>query len=346
VIIDKIVVQNFGVYKDRQELCLTPPSPDKPIILIGGLNGCGKTTLLDAFQLALYGKFAKCSNRRPSQAYNDFLKQCMNRSVNPAEGTAVEIVFSLFVEGDEHEYHIKRSWHLANKSIIENFEVFLDGKLDEVLRDGWYDFLEEFLPVRLANLFFFDGEKIESLADLEKTSGLLATAIHALLGVDLVEQLSKDLLILERRKIQTQMSVGDSKNINETVHSIQECQNNKVALKQEHADLTNTLEKLWKNRHDLESKYKRKGGDLLAERENIEKEKLNIENLLATANGKAREIATDVAPLIMVKDLLDDVFKQSLQEQKVQEADILGTALEKRVSASTTTSSISAPHMS
>jgi DNA sulfur modification protein DndD len=54
MILDTIVLDNFGAYCGRQEATLTPQS-GKPIVLFGGLNGGGKTTLLDAIQLAFYG---------------------------------------------------------------------------------------------------------------------------------------------------------------------------------------------------------------------------------------------------------------------------------------------------
>ncbi|MFD0538763.1 AAA family ATPase [Actinomadura luteofluorescens] len=49
-----VTLENYGAYKGKQSLDLTT-RPGRPVILIGGLNGCGKTTLLDAIQLALYG---------------------------------------------------------------------------------------------------------------------------------------------------------------------------------------------------------------------------------------------------------------------------------------------------
>lgn len=54
----KIEVQNFGVYKGTHEMCLTNQIGHRNITLIGGLNGRGKTTFLDAILLALYGKLA------------------------------------------------------------------------------------------------------------------------------------------------------------------------------------------------------------------------------------------------------------------------------------------------
>jgi DNA sulfur modification protein DndD len=55
MILDSITLNNFGAYCGRQEAILTPED-GKPIILFGGMNGGGKTTLLDAIQLASMDK--------------------------------------------------------------------------------------------------------------------------------------------------------------------------------------------------------------------------------------------------------------------------------------------------
>ena len=51
--IDKVILQNIGVYVNRNEFDL---KTERPIILIGGMNGRGKTTLLDSIMFALYGR--------------------------------------------------------------------------------------------------------------------------------------------------------------------------------------------------------------------------------------------------------------------------------------------------
>lgn len=51
--IKKIHVENYKTYK-LLDLDLEV-TDDRPIILIGGGNGCGKTTLFDAIYHALYG---------------------------------------------------------------------------------------------------------------------------------------------------------------------------------------------------------------------------------------------------------------------------------------------------
>lgn len=52
MIIKKLTLHNFGVYAGTNSFIF---HGKKPVVLIGGLNGRGKTTFLDAVLLALYG---------------------------------------------------------------------------------------------------------------------------------------------------------------------------------------------------------------------------------------------------------------------------------------------------
>ena len=58
MILDELVLHNFGVYRGRHVFELTPKSKDRPVILIGALNGSGKTTFLEGLQLAFFGKLS------------------------------------------------------------------------------------------------------------------------------------------------------------------------------------------------------------------------------------------------------------------------------------------------
>ena len=108
--LDKLVVENFGIYLKRHEISLTPPSKKKPIVLFGGMNGAGKTTLLDALQLGLHGKRARCSNRGTG-SYDEFLRASVNRFADIAGGASVEVHFHHVNDGREQSYRVCRSWH-------------------------------------------------------------------------------------------------------------------------------------------------------------------------------------------------------------------------------------------
>src|SRR3954466_7638710 len=107
MILDSVVLSDFGVYAGRQALTLTPSDQTKPIILFGGMNGGGKTTLLDAIQLVLYGPKARLSNR--TRSYRDSLKGAIHRGADPGEGAAVELQFRRIVDGVSRSYRVRRA---------------------------------------------------------------------------------------------------------------------------------------------------------------------------------------------------------------------------------------------
>src|SRR5258708_33943705 len=125
MILDSLVLHNFSLYRGRQEIVLTPQA-GKPVILVGGLNGTGKTTLLDPLQLVLYGKLARCS-ARGGLSYEDFLRDSISRKIDPTEGAAVEVYFRHMSAGVERAYRVHRSWSLTAKGVRERLEVVVDG---------------------------------------------------------------------------------------------------------------------------------------------------------------------------------------------------------------------------
>ena len=163
MILDELILHNFGIYRGRQRFDLSV-TVDRPIVLIGGLNGNGKSTFVDALHLGFFGKMARCSARN-GLGYKEFLRRSINRSVNPADGAAIEIAFRQTSGAEQSTYHLHRSWYARGTSLRERFFVLKDGQEDGVLTAQWQEYLEEIFPVRVAPLFFFDGEKIEEFAD-------------------------------------------------------------------------------------------------------------------------------------------------------------------------------------
>ena len=54
MLITKVVLQDYGVYRGRNEFDLAPRD-GRPVVLVGGTNGAGKTTLFESVTLCLYG---------------------------------------------------------------------------------------------------------------------------------------------------------------------------------------------------------------------------------------------------------------------------------------------------
>ena len=303
MILNRLALHNFGVYRGRHEIELAPTSPQRPVILVGGLNGGGKTTFLDAIQLALYGPRAQCSNRG-DLAYDEFLRRAVNRAVDDRGGAAVEVELTHTARGKQEQILVRRGWVARQKTVRERLEVFVDGALDEVLTEGWAERVEELIPARLSRFFFFDGEKIEALADLERSADALRTAIQVLLGLDLVDQLVADLQVIERRKRAEQQSTAARAELAAAEEEVKQLQDRHARLEQERGAAVNALGRADKALHEAEEQFQLGGGAALAEAKWVEEELGRVTRDLGRVEDGLRVEAEGIAPLLLVGDLL------------------------------------------
>ncbi len=198
MILQQLTVRNFCLFRGEQVFTLTPgrrSGKHLPIILFGGINGGGKTTLLDAIQLALYGGRARCS-KRTNLSYDDFLRESIHHGVNGGERAGVELSFQHTADGEDHLFDVRRTWTVTDGRVREELRVYQDGLHDPWLSDHWPQLVEDLLPLDISQLFFFDAEKIRSLAEDESSSKALGAAIKSLLGLDIVERLITDSTVL------------------------------------------------------------------------------------------------------------------------------------------------------
>ena len=329
MILQELVLHNFGVYRGRQSIALEPPSANKPIVLFGGINGGGKTTILDALQLVLYGKFARCSNRG-AVSYETFLQKSVNRAAPKHEGAALELQFRHASEGSEHTYRIHRSWSANGAGARERFEVLADGKIDAVLADSWSEHVERFIPSRISNLFFFDGEKIEAMADLETSSQMLAVGIQALLGLDLVDRLATDLVVLERRKVSEATEIEGTKEVDNAKSELTEVEHVRVSLHSERATLQTELDRREKLLRGLQDRFRAEGGELFEQRDRLETEKKQCDLKLREIYDELGELAAGSAPLLLLPGLLRSLESQARNEVDAFRSELVAQLLVQR----------------
>ena len=326
MILDELVLHDFGVYGGRHRLELTPVAPDKPIVLVGGLNGGGKTTLLEAMQLCLYGAAAPALARVPG-GYLDHLRRRIHRG-GGARSASVELAFRHTSNGAEHSYRVVRAWSATGEACRESFEVLRDGQPDPLATDNWAEQVEEFMPARIAGLFLFDGEKVESYADPEEAPALIATAVHNLLGLDIVERLSADLVTLERRR-RTEQAPGDAPSEAAAARSqLEAALVQRRDLQQEAAANNDALDRAGQALKRVDERYRREGGELYERAAAIEAEASAAEQRLREAEREVREIAAGPAPLLLVADLLRAVGTRSAEESEISAARRMAAALE------------------
>lgn len=314
MLLDKLTLYNVGTYLGRQSVVLTPTCAERPVVLFGGLNGAGKTTILDALQLCLFGPHAKCSGRK-NLPYDEYLLQTISRGADIPEA-AVELSFRHMHEGRENHFQVHRSWAKTGKGCSERLEIIVNGRLEPLLTENWAEQVEEFLPSRIAPLFLYDGEKIEGYADPQSSARMIATAVYNLLGLDLVEKLSSDLVLLERRKRTETKNAADREHITALENEFCEIEQERRASHQLQASLRTNLDQSRKRLHECEEKYRHEGGALFERRAELEasQSRANAKHVQVTKD--LRDFAAGPAPLLLVQDLLAEVAATDACEAK------------------------------
>lgn len=330
MIIDRIVVENLGVYNGRHEAILSPPDPRRPITLFGGNNGAGKTTLLKAIFLAFYGKRAPLADRN-GQIYEEYLAECINDEANPHIGARVEIHFRKLEGGKERPYRVCRRWWLSSKGLEERLDVYEDElTLNDVLSQGWDEFIEDYLPARIANLFFFDGEQIKNLADPESSSQLLRTAVQSLLGLEIVDRLSNDLVVLERRKRQAGKNDADRQRLEAIQQEIHRLEELHEAAKLDAGEAKVAVDRARKDLSEAEERYVVEGGSLMEQRGALKEDQVRLNREIEEAENELRVMAAGELPFVMGADLLSDIENAMSKEVDASQSELELAALETR----------------
>ena len=320
MIITKLTFHNFGVYAGNNVFEF---ESSKPVVLIGGMNGRGKTTFLEGVLLALYGANSFAYSESKYSSYGQYLKAFVNTADGSLE-TYVELEFKLENETDER-YLIRRSWPGNGQRTRETIQVKKDGQDNTFLTDNWAMFIENILPSGLSSFFFFDGEKIAELA-VENTNAQMKESIKTLLGISVLDLLDNDISRIVNR-------VG--KRSNDQVHTKElkilreRKKQTEVALQIIDDRIAETSAQIEEARKKLEKAkvdYTSKGGDIVVQRQDLFTERTALVAKVEQGKETLIGVAASELPLLLVKDLLEDI---SVQAAKEHETKLLGYTVDK-----------------
>lgn len=309
MIIKELILHNFGVYASTNRFAF---KGEAPIVLIGGMNGRGKTTFLEAVLLALYGSNSFAYSESKYKTFGQYLRSFVNESDGSLQ-TYIDLTFSMDAESKEL-YRIHREWDGTKKRIAEEISVYKDGEYNQFLTDNWIMFIENILPSGLSNFFFFDGEKIAELA-VEKTSKQMKESIKALLGISLLDLLDSDLGRIVNK-------ISNKKSSNEDVAEIEKLRKDKEYaqakldevdqeienLSQQQVELTQTLEQ-------YKQEYASKGGDIVSQRQELFQKRSMISSRIEACKEQLIVDAASELPLALVVELLRDIRVDAEIEQ-------------------------------
>src|SRR6266436_3273237 len=239
MILARLTITDFGVFHGEHSIDLSPRN-HRPIILFGGKNGAGKSTVLEAIRLCLYGPGA-LGVAVSKEEYLHFLASKIHTNPNALiqpSFASILVEFQYSHSFGLATYKVTRAWEKRNgNKLSETLSIERNGKtLEEVEAENWQDFIRELIPPGVSQLFFFDGEKIQQLAEDTTDQQALADAIKALLGVDIVERLQADLRIHLSRLAKPGRNTSQLSEVRDLEKMIDRLKHKLLKLRQQRAD--------------------------------------------------------------------------------------------------------------
>ncbi|MBD1936326.1 DNA sulfur modification protein DndD [Microcoleus sp. FACHB-68] len=337
MIFRELILENFGPYQGKQIIDLTPEtgSTTRPIILFGGMNGGGKTTLMDALRLSLYGIRAQCSTRG-NLSYPDFLSQCVNRNTPPTEKARIELTFEQVQEDGLAQYKIVRYWEKEPKEgkdtlgILTKSEFQKEWWKDDALTNTWDEYIETLLPLGISNLFLFDGEQVKELAEVETPPDFVVGAIKSLLGLELAERLSVDLDILLTRKRKEAAAAKDIATLDKIEQKFQQIAAEKEIAAEQQGSYGDKLKWTEETLKKATDKFILEGGKIAGDRSRLDAEKKDLTTQAETTRQSLIDLAAGALPLTLITPLLEEAKIQAETEAGQQQAKIAAAAIKQR----------------
>ena len=222
----KLSVRNFKRFSGHHEIAL---SGDGRVTVIAAENGVGKTTLMEAIHLAIYGKRG-FSYLYPKESFSDWLESAY--SVD-AESEDKHILLALEMNDPIiGRIRVARTfWMLEGSVLEEDIEVEVNGKPLErekgesvsSLSEGW---IEDYLPHSAMRKFFVDGERLSHL-DPKRINDEVVGGIDDVIGIGLLHRLRRRLEYVRRSTLRSMTSEEQSETM-EQVLQMQEDSNSEL----------------------------------------------------------------------------------------------------------------------
>ena len=354
MIIKSITLNNYRLYEGKNTINFAQED-GKPIFLISGENGFGKTTFLHSLIWCLYGRLiteveAEVRKDIANSGYNTFLRNNLNNTVRAKleklDGSTKDIIkrkgysieneslkdITSYYVAIEFENVVIPSLPCTSLMVIrsydsltekEDVEILIDGNKNELTTTiGSEVFINDFILNKdIARFFFFDSEQIVALAETNTTTEKrrLCSAYNEVLGVRKYEDLKKN---LENIRLRFRKKSSDSlmrERLLDALGKQEELENKLIDLRNNLKFLETEIQQLRSEDEALQLQLMREGNDATSA------EIAKIEKLIETTKQKDEEYKhqlkqfIDYAPFAIIGKLLKDTREQIEYDYKLKE---------------------------
>ena len=343
--IKEIELNNFRIYKGNNKITLLP-SIDKNIIVVSGKNGFGKTTFLMSLVWCLYGKQMEKVDElyekeiKDKGNYTKYISGSLNRKAYEEGETefSVSITFSGVKIPDVtcNEIKITRIYNTITSS-SDKVVVLIDGYTNELIEDltkenqrGEEIFIRDFiLPIEIAKFFFFDAEKIVSLAEVNSNNQRrqLSKAYSEVLGIQKYEDLKANLEEKQDEYRRRSATPDEKKELNDLHSNIEKAKIEIDAIESQIDELKHEKNQKEKEAEEIQRRLIRDGEKMtLEELNNLKEEQAELDKKKNNIQDKLKDLF-DLIPFALSGDTLMSISEQlnnerQLSEQKYKQDDV------------------------
>ena len=355
MIIKSITLGNYRLYEGKN-IIKFKQDDDKPIFLISGENGFGKTTFLHSLIWCLYGRLiteveAEVRKDIANSGYNSFLRNNLNNNVraklDALDESKKEAIKHRGYSSDNEDlkrittYYVAiefedvvipslpctslkvvRSYDMVTEK--ENVDILIDGVRNELTATiGSEVFINDFILNKdIARFFFFDSEQIVALAETNTTTEKrrLCSAYNEVLGVRKYEDLKKNLENVRLRFRKKSSDVASREKLVAMLTKQEELEKQVGNRRQDLSNLESELLQLRSEDEAIQLQLMREGNDATSA------EIARIEKLIEATKQKDEEYKRqlrhfiDYAPFAITGKLFKDTRDQIEYDFKLREA--------------------------
>ncbi|MBQ3685661.1 MAG: DNA sulfur modification protein DndD [Candidatus Methanomethylophilaceae archaeon] len=305
-----LTIRNFRNYVGPTTIQLETYQ-DKNIILIGGMNGAGKTSMVDAIRLCLYGN--RCRGAPMSEAkYQKYIQSiCSKRTT---DGMSVSMKITLDEENPPVELTIERNFRKAEINYIEELELKKgDSKVELIDPEYWSFYVEKLIPPTTSNYFFFDGEKVRDVIASDEAGEFLREAVDEISGISQLLNLKNDLGEV-RKRILNKKTTSITKKLSELrddekryLDELDEVQTQLSGFDDNLINYTKTAKELSKERARLIGSSEEK-------RKKLENKKAELTAKFEDASRIVSDFAYSRLPFLIASSSIHRTIKQAMLE--------------------------------
>jgi len=319
MILRKLVIENYKSFQFPTEIQFPASEKYKSIFLIGGMNGAGKSSIMEAINYCLYG------------VKNEEIYRCINRKEKSRNNTAVS--FEVVLEEDDGaELIIKRSWSAGTiddpkpKDLTERLVVVKDGKRVTVQnKEIWQEYIRAAMPPGITQFFFFDGEKIQEIASDDHSEVRLKSSLEAALGIQYINQLATDVAYLKQEERKGFVDITDA----DLEFKESELKREKTKLqrkRQEKEEVSAEIKSFTEQQEDAKARFQVVFNQSPESKDSIrqnEKKRIQLSNRLNQIESEIKVLCESYLPFSLAGTLFDRISTQIEKERSSAQNDAI-----------------------